>query len=464
MNLTQEQSAYIDAASNGEDILLQARAGTGKTSTNIELAKANRNKTFHFAVFNKKNEVEMLPKLPSNCNGSTWHGFGLSQFKVRLTIDNKKVPNLVKTKYDPSKEKDYKAKQNLIAKGNAVVDLVSLLKNHSIAPTLNDANNIIEHFESECDDPEFALACLYQSDKSMKIDFDDMIRFPLIKGWVKPKFDIFIGDECQDNTKIRTLFLKELNRLGVQIGTVGDDMQSIYGWAGADCDAMANIELAIKARLMPLTVNFRCGKNIILEAQKLVPDIKAHEDAIDGVVNHLAYVDVSGLVKDGDCIIARKNRDIVAMCFKMIRGGKNATIQGVDFGKQLQTLIKSFRATSIEQFRQGLDVWREAKLKKCKGKKNDFVEDQFETLKFFSDSSNTVEEIYTMIDKIFSDEESQMKLSTAHKVKGLEFDRTFVLGSESFGLRGKSGWQEQQETNCKYVALTRAKSYMGLVN
>lgn len=462
MKRTDEQDAYIQEFKKGEEIVLRARAGCGKTTTNILLAKDNPNTSMYFAVFNKKNEVEMLPKLPQNCKGSTWHLFGLSNFPLRLNLDPYKVNNIIKEKYDPFKEKDKKAREKLQYKLEGIFELVSLLKNHSEHPTIEDANELIQHHGVNCDEPEYCLKVLDRSDRDpMRIDFDDMLRYPLIKGWIKPRFDAFIGDESQDNTPIRTLILKKLQELGVQVATVGDDKQSIYGFAGADCKSMDNIEKILGATVMPLTINFRCGNKIIEEAQKIVPDIRAQESAIDGVVENIMHNNVPDLIKDGDCVVARRNRDIVAMCFKLIRNGKNATIQGVDFGSQMIRLVKSFKARNIEEFRSKITTWKENKL--AKGN-NTYIEDQFETLKFFSDNANTVESIVSMINKIFSDDQSPIKLITAHKSKGLEFERVFVLNSNKFGIPNQTGWKQEQEDNCLYVALTRAKSYLGLVN
>ena len=56
-------------------------------------------------------------------------------------------------------------------------------------------------------------------------------------------------------------------------------------------------------------------------------------------------------------------------------------------------------------------------------------------------------------------------LSTIHKAKGLEANRVFVLDNHLFFPKWvKPGtWQETQERNLVYVAVTRPKNYLGFI-
>jgi superfamily I DNA/RNA helicase len=51
----------------------------------------------------------------------------------------------------------------------------------------------------------------------------------------------------------------------------------------------------------------------------------------------------------------------------------------------------------------------------------------------------------------------------APRAKGLEASRVWLLERESNNGK-KSAWQHQQERNLRYVALTRSKQFLGLVN
>ena len=51
--------------------------------------------------------------------------------------------------------------------------------------------------------------------------------------------------------------------------------------------------------------------------------------------------------------------------------------------------------------------------------------------------------------------------STIHKAKGLEADRIFLIRTDlMLSKYAVKGWEIQQERNCIYVALARAKKEM----
>jgi superfamily I DNA/RNA helicase len=70
-------------------------------------------------------------------------------------------------------------------------------------------------------------------------------------------------------------------------------------------------------------------------------------------------------------------------------------------------------------------------------------------------------QLKSYINRIFSDENigNAVTLSTAHKSKGLEANRVMILLPHKMPLKypNQQKWQEQQEINLKYVAITRAR-------
>jgi superfamily I DNA/RNA helicase len=70
-------------------------------------------------------------------------------------------------------------------------------------------------------------------------------------------------------------------------------------------------------------------------------------------------------------------------------------------------------------------------------------------------------QLKSYINKMFTDEkiENAVMLSTAHKSKGLEANRVMILLPDKLPLKypHQQKWQEKQELNLKYVALTRAR-------
>ena len=70
-------------------------------------------------------------------------------------------------------------------------------------------------------------------------------------------------------------------------------------------------------------------------------------------------------------------------------------------------------------------------------------------------------QLKSYINKMFTDDkiENAVMLSTAHKSKGLEANRVLILLPDKMPLKHPhmQRWQEIQEFNLKYVALTRAR-------
>ena len=77
-------------------------------------------------------------------------------------------------------------------------------------------------------------------------------------------------------------------------------------------------------------------------------------------------------------------------------------------------------------------------------------------------------QLKSYISRIFSDEniENAVTLSTAHKSKGLEANRVIILLPNKLPLKypQQQKWQEVQEYNLKYVAITRARKELIFVD
>jgi superfamily I DNA and RNA helicase len=74
---TSQQQAIIDAVAEGKDMVIQALAGTGKTTTLRMIAEHYPDKKFLYIVFNKSQQLEAQKKMPSNveprtCDSLAW--------------------------------------------------------------------------------------------------------------------------------------------------------------------------------------------------------------------------------------------------------------------------------------------------------------------------------------------------------------------------------------------------------
>ena len=84
--------------------------------------------------------------------------------------------------------------------------------------------------------------------------------------------------------------------------------------------------------------------------------------------------------------------------------------------------------------------------------------DKVLTLVFLAKLSNNIEDLKNKIKTIFTDEIQGIVLSTVHKAKGLEANRVFIVRPDLLPMKTVKGWQQIQEINLQYVAITRAKT------
>lgn len=288
---------------------------------------------------------------------------------------------------------------------------------------------------------------------------------------------------CQDLNRCQQALAL---RSGRRLVLCGDPKQAIYGFAGADAESMPRMiktltETERGCVVLPLTVTRRCGKAIVAEAKKIVPDFDAFETNGEGVIRSMAYNDKDGrpsastydsAVQDGDFLLCRVNAPLVSQCFRFIKAGRKANIQGRDIGKGLISTIKKVAPKedgpeAIVELLTGLEAWYVGECKKENAKRNPSeakliaLQDRYDCLQVFCEDAKTVAEVVEKIERIFTDDKQGkgIRLSSIHRAKGLEASRVFLLepkGSEVPHPMARSPWQREQEMNLRYVAITRA--------
>ena len=341
--------------------------------------------------------------------------------------------------------------------------------------------------------------------KDRQIDYCDMTWLPIGLNLPMFRYDLLLVDEAQDlNRCQQALVLKAGRRLIL----CGDPRQAIYGFAGADTKSMERMLEQLDdtpqgcLKLM-LTVTRRCGKAVVEEAKKYVPDFEAHEDNRKGRVAYASVKDTpqgykkpftinqhaaeadrratvaergvgyKQLVKDGDMIVCRVNAPLVSECFRVLKAGRKAEIQGQDIGKRLADRVKKMKATSIEDLITKLGNWHALESRKESARRHAdeakliALQDRHDCILCFCDGAKTVADVIKKIDAVFTDDKNSkgIKLSSAHKAKGLEAENVFILMPELMPHpMAKSKWAREQEFNLLYVAITRAKDTLTYVS
>lgn len=509
MPLSPQQAAVVEFVKTGHgSAFVQARAGTGKTSTMIE-AVAQTEGWVSFAAYNQKIAKEITGKvarlnLGNRVRVGTFHSFGLSGWK-RSYPNVKFGPEAAREKYDMSvaQMKKHDVPEPLHA---FVMKLVSHAKGAALGlyGQVEDKSRwhtIIDHHDmayelAEDAETKYGAKTLIETgvDTAIRmlnwhralggtiIDFGDMLYLPVVSGIRLFQVDWMFVDEAQDTNPARRALARKMLKGNGRALFVGDDRQAIYGFTGADSDAIEQIRRDFNCETLPLTVTYRCPKAVVAEANRIVPDIEAHESAPEGTVVPSTYAEiVEGKpnpefgdygwdLGPTDAIICRNTKPLVEAAYTLIKRGVACHVEGRDIGAGLIKLIDRYKVKNVATLRDKLTAYREAQMQKliAKGKETqaEALADRIDTIFVLMDSqppATTVDELRARIRAMFVDGEDEPKptltLCTAHRSKGREWPRVFILGKEVYmpSPFARQPWQLLQEANLEYVAITRAQ-------
>ena len=483
---SEQQKAIFGWFESGRgNLVVRARAGTGKTTTILEAVNHASEAKILLAAFNRRIARELQEKLGGwggRAEAKTLHGLGFQFVKYAWGKD-------VKPDEDVEAERVRAACGPQAADGvyGLVAKLVSRAKNalpFATCQQLCDAAELLDLLPTEEQEEEgwnlqrVVQAALRVMDESKtprpdrRVSFDDQVWVPLACNLTRPWFQLVVIDEAQDMNASQLLLAQRACKRGGRIAVVGDDRQAIYGFRGADSGSIDRLKSELKATELGLTTTYRCGRKIVELAQRLVPDYKAAPEAPEGVVDYLPFDSLVGAARPGDFVLSRKNAPLMSTCLRFLRAGVPARVEGRDVGKGLAAQVKRFKARSVPEFLERLAAWqnKEERRIQAHGKqveaKLQVVADQAETLASLADGAANVDEIVERCYRLFEDSidpvtgapnlRPAVVCSSVHKAKGLEADRVFVL-EDTLG----SGFLE--EDNIRYVAITRAKRHLTMV-
>lgn len=473
-----QQNAIFEFFRRGYgNLVVRARAGTGKTTTIIEAVKHAPQDKILLAAFNKRIATELTNRIGSSSNveAKTLHSLGFAYIrrqwkdvKVDVAVDIDRARAICGGKNAPDE-------MVVIVK-----KLAGLLKN--VEPFTTDFETVIpiaEQFDCVPDEEwqqdgwdtervcQLAISArdaAKERDERGRVSFDDMIFIPLANNFARPWFTMVVVDEAQDMNYAQLLLAQRACKRVGRIVVVGDDAQAIYGFRGADSNGLDRLKRELDAAELGLTVTYRCGRKIVDIAAKVVSDFRAADQNADGTVDGMDDEKLLEAAQAGDFILSRKNAPLMPLCLAFLKQGVRARIEGRDIGAGLRAIVIKFKARSVPQFIERVQGWaakqtaRAEKLTDATAREDRLaqIDDQAEMLTALAEGCVSVEEILKRTDTLFGDSEGAppaVVLSSVHKAKGLEADRVFIL-SDTLG----SGSRE--ERNIYYVAVTRAKAHL----
>lgn len=480
-----QKAIFGEIKSGTGNIIVEAMAGSGKTTVIVESLKyLPNNKSWLLTAFNTKNAEELRKRvnLPSSPFVSvpkdifTMHSFGLKCLGAtfnKIEVEQNKCMNIL--------EKMLKGDNQIDIRYN-IQKAVSLCKGH-LASSKEDIDWVLDNHDIDCldmDRDEFISHIMVTMDLCKRqphiVDFEDMIWLPNVLQCKVPHYDNVFLDEYQDTSKAQFGLISQavqpspkitkagLPRKGAKspgrIIFCGDARQALYSWRGADARSFENLKSNFNASVFSLPVSYRCPIAVIEEAQKIVPDIKAAPDAIQGSVSTINYTEMYNLAKPGCFILSRTNAPMIKVCLSFIRKGVPANIQGRDVGLNLLNMIKNSKTNSVDKFLAYLSKWEIKEIARLTRERKgiEAAKDRAECLRALCDGVTSLKDVKDNINKLFADTDDYGRVlcSTIHRAKGMERDNVFILKSTLFGT-------DLESDNIRYVAITRSKKSLFFV-
>lgn len=468
-----------------QNLVVRARAGTGKTTTIIEgINRAPETsilltsfskpivKELEERVRNDYAEVRTLHSLGFRMVRNMWKGVGVEKEKgdranaltnIALlpweTEHKEKVPWAIRRSITELHTKG----REMVPLGTTQDDLARLAFQFNLVPDEEwgrfDLDFVTLH----------ALAAMHEAasvapSRKIGIDYADMIYLPLAWNLTSRDFDLVVVDEAPDMNLAQLEIAQRVCR--GRMCLVGDNRQAIYGFRGADTGGLDRLKQKLQAVELPLTVTYRCGSEIVKLAQRLVPDFGAAPTNPPGIVDECWEGEVLDKAEVGDFVLSRLNAPLVSLTLNFLRMGKRARMAGRDVGKGVAAILaklKCNQGTPLPGVMRRLREWERKMVTRAAEHGNadlaSKIKDDAGVLYALAADADSMVDLMNRCYYLFTDDptEPMILCSTVHKAKGLEADRVFVL-MDTLYTRGVT----PEEVNLEYVAITRAKRHLTL--
>jgi superfamily I DNA/RNA helicase len=480
----EQEKIWQELLQGSKHVIIEAVAGSGKTTTLVQYAFREKQKRIGLVAFNKHIAQELTFRMngQSNVECMTYHSLGyravraamrhpvrVEQYKTLQLIDELGIQGV-----DP--------KQERVAKYR-IASMVGLAKTYGLSYSCSrerleeiadrhdiDMNGLQEVILDYV--PKILKKC---RDETRIVDFDDMVWLPMELGLKIPKYEVLCVDEYQD-TGLTQQWIAV--RGGERIVAVGDPKQAIYQFRGADSAGFDRLRKELKDVVtLPLTLTRRCPKSHVKLAQEIVPQIRALDTAPEGIIRVSKSLDESvAEMKPGDLVVCRVNAELVGVAYKLLKRGVKAIVRGREIGQGISKLLEQAEARADKGANLNLILEKAgeitgeaiAKFNAMPNGKGEMraanSQDRYDCLAELAQGSKTVEELKRTIERLFADFEEDGKpkeavvLGTVHRTKGLEGNRVFILRPDLIPHpMAKKEADRESERNLGYVACTRAK-------
>lgn len=482
---TAEQQNAIDLFATGKTLVIEAGAGTGKTST-LQFLGRSTERRGQYVAFNTAIVAEARTKFPGTVACSTAHSLAVrsirtpgfekrqQQGKRMRTID---IANRLGV--DPVAVTTHDGERKMLSStflaGQVFAAVKNFCKTADDAPTWKhvptipglDAPKIpgqrgsgrvrgdVNRYVAKAIEPAVRRAWADLTNEEGGLPFTKSTAFSVyLKLWqlshpiIPASYLLF--DEAQDASPVMVdvvarqadpEFRASRGLKPAQIVWVGDSQQQINRFTGA-INALQTMPHDARAFL---TQSFRFGPAIADVANQilgLIPDAEIRLSGFDEIASVVEPID------DPDCILTRTNATAVRSVLEAQRDGKTVHLVGggkdvVEFAKAARDLMDGLKVDHPEL--ACFDDWAEVQEYVDQDEQGGDLRLLVKLIDEFG-----VEPIVEALERMPSEKQADLIVSTAHKSKGREWDTVELADDFPEKIEG-------EELRLLYVAVTRAR-------
>ena len=454
---TDEQDAAICAFLEGDNLAVEAGAGTGKTTTLVGMAELKRT-SGQYVAFNKAIVAEAGAKLPDHCRSSTMHSLAARAvgraFMPRLMTGRKRGWEIARHLGIGACDLG----ERRLAAGWCGSTVMRAMTNFTFSadpePTRAHIGRIQALESSETGDRNHDLlgdhlepflgkawADLCDPGGRLPYSHDCYLKFWQLRGAAIPA-DYILVDEAQDLSPVFIDILAQQEH--AQVVWVGDSQQEIYGWRGC-----RNALAAFDGTRMFLTGAFRFGEEIAEQANIVLEQLPT-ELRLRGLGGPSALRRLS----QPDAVICRSNGGAVVRLLQALGDGR----QPVLLGGAGQILAFCRAALSLQASRPTehaelgcFSDWRSVQDYVANDPQGSDLALMVRLVDRFG-----AEALMEALERSEAAATHDVVIATAHKAKGKEWETVALHDDFSRAIMGPEEWR------CLYVAITRARKFLDL--
>jgi hypothetical protein len=463
---TPEQQEIITAFRTGKNLVIEAGAGSGKTSTLKMAATADPKRRGLYVAYNRAIAQDAKASFPASVQCSTAHSlaYGTAGRQFRHRLNGPRVPARDVARIlgitGPTKIGDTElAPLAPVQVARLVSETVSRFCRSADAeispwhaprkPGLDDPATYRELGALLAPLARKAWADIASQDGQLKFEHDHYLKIWQLSGPVLTA-DYLLLDEAQDaNPVVLDVVTRQKS---AQLVAVGDRSQAIYSWRGA-IDAMDQFPAD---RVLTLSQSFRFGSAIAREANKWLAILGAR-------LRLTGYDRISSMVTAcnvADAVLCRTNAEAMAQAMSAMQDGHDTAIVGG--GREIRALaeaavtLKAGAGTSHPEL-YAFQTWGEVQ----DHAENDPGGSDLRVLvKLIDDHGPDV--IMQMVDRLCDERRAHTVISTAHKAKGREWNSVKIATDFREPKRDPENPDEipevpAAEAMLAYVSVTRAR-------